>query len=166
MDESFARVAAKMLFIVLLTWLWKWWMNHACSAATIMFWSFFFKLWMKDGSVLSYRLLDPLLDDESEECVEHGWKSYLLLDPLLLDEKSKESAEHGWKLYLLLNLMSLAEYGWKYIRLGRYTKYRSYIFLPPNLIYRLVLKWWHWKTMKGNLLHLLQNMGLQVFNTR
>lgn len=89
-------------------------MNHACSAATILIWSFFFKLWMKDGSVLSYRLLDPLLlDDESEESAEHGWKLYLLLD----DEYDES-----------------AVYGWKSIRLGRYTKYRSYIFLPALFI--------------------------------
>lgn len=104
----------RMLFIVLFTWLGKSCMNHACAAATILLWICFFKLWMKDGSVLLYWLLDPLLlDDESEESVEHGWKSYLLLD-----DESDESAK----------------YGWKSIRLGRYTKYINYMFLPALLI--------------------------------
>ena len=78
------------------------------------------KWWIKDGSVLSYQLLDPLL----------------------LDEKSEESAEHGWKLYLLLDDEpdESAENGWKSIRLGRYTKYKLHF--PPSLIDWLVLKWW------------------------
>ena len=51
---------------------------------------------MKDGSVFSYRLLNPLLlDDESEESAEYGRKSYMLLDPLLLDDESDESTKYG-----------------------------------------------------------------------